>query len=88
MTDGEANAIAKQHLAENRLPHTDYRWRLTVGREFGDGWYFDYAFEPVRPIPEHEREQFGGAPGFIVLRDGTVRDVSWSEYSARRKPNG
>jgi len=88
MTDEEANAIAKQHLAENPLPHADYRWRPTDGREFGHGWYFDYAFEPVRPIPEHELEHFGGAPGLIVLRDGTVRNVSWSEFSARREPNG
>jgi len=88
MTDEEANAIATRHLVQNPLPHAAYRWRLTVGREFGDGWYFDYAFELVRSIPEHELEQFGGAPGFVVLLDGTVRNVSWSEHSARRKPNG
>ena len=88
MTDEEAIALAKQHLVDNPLPHSDYRWRLTDGREVGDGWYFDYAFEPMRPIPEHELGYFGGAPGFIVRYDGTVRNVSWSEYSAHRKPNG
>lgn len=88
MTDEEANAIARRHLVENQLPHADYRWGLTVGREFGDGWYFDYAFEPVRLIPEHDLEQFGVAPGFVVLRDGTERNVSWSEYSQHRKPTG
>ena len=40
MTDEEANAIETRHLVQNPLPHANYRWRLSVGREFGDGWYF------------------------------------------------
>jgi hypothetical protein len=81
MTYEKALAVAKRHLEENPLPHTDYRWRLSDGREVSEGWYFDYCFEPVRPIPEAEWEQFAGAPGFLVLRDkAEVRIVGWAEY--------
>lgn len=31
LTDEEANAIAKQHLVENPLPHTDYSGVLPLG---------------------------------------------------------
>ncbi len=80
----EARVLADRHLQEEPFPHSDYRWRLPEGRELPDGWYFDYSFEPIRPIPESEQDQFAGAPGFIVPRDGAmVRVVSWAEYSDR-----
>ena len=81
MTYEEARMRAQQHLADEPLGDPDYRWRLADGVELPAGWYFDYVFEPVRPIPEAEGVQFGGAPGFIVLSDGSgVRTVSWDEY--------
>ena len=85
MTYAEAHAIAQRHLDEEPFPHPSYRWQLSQGRELPDGWYFDYAYEPVRPIPESEREQFAGAPGFIVPQDGSaVHVVSWAEFSERK----
>lgn len=85
MTYEEACAIAQDHLDEQPFPHPDYRWRLTQGRELPDGWYFDYACEPVRSMPESEKEQFAGAPGFIVPQDGSgIHVVSWDEFSDRK----
>jgi hypothetical protein len=87
MTYEEARALAAQHLERDPFPHPDYRWRLPDGREVADGWYFDYAFEPVRPIPAAEQVGFGGAPGFIVVRDdATIRTVSWTEHSDHVDP--
>ncbi len=80
----EARIRAQQHLDDEPLGHADYRWRLTEGIEQPDGWYFAYSFEPVRPIPEAEWEQFGGAPGFIVASDGSgVRVISWDDHAER-----
>ena len=56
--------------------------RVAPAHELGDAWYFDYAFENVRGLPASEWEGFGGAPGFIVPKDGAApRDLSWEEYS-------
>ncbi len=85
MTYDEARAVANRHLEAEPFPHPDYRWRLSEGRSIPEGWYFDYCFEPNHPIPEAEREQLAGAPGFIVPSDGTeVRDVAWDEYADRK----
>jgi hypothetical protein len=84
MTYEEARIIARRHLDQKPFPHPDYRWRVPEGRELHDGWYFDYSFEPVRPIPEAEQEGVGGAPGFLVVRDeAQVQVLSWAEYSER-----
>ena len=84
MTHEEARMRARHHLDDRPLDHPDYRWRLSDGVELPSGWYFDYVFEPLRPIPEAEWEQFAGAPGFFVPSDGSaVHDVSWDEYTER-----
>lgn len=45
------------------------------------GWYFDYRIECVLEIPETERDQFAGAPGFLVNGEtGDVSVVSHSEW--------
>jgi hypothetical protein len=84
MTYEEARIIARRHLDQQPFPDSDYRWRVPEGREVHDGWYFDYSFEPIRPIPEAEQIRVGGAPGFLVLRDeAEVQVMSWAEYSER-----
>src|SRR5262245_2978154 len=84
MTYEEARIIARRHLEQRPFPDPDYRWRVPEGRQVHDGWYFDYSFETIRPIPEAEQMRVGGAPGFLVLRgDAEVRVMSWPEYSER-----
>lgn len=89
MTDGEARKRAQQHLETEPLDHPDYRWRLGEGVEQPDGWYFDFTFEPVRPLPESEWEQFCGAPGFVVPSDGSeIRVLSWEDFAERELSGG
>ena len=70
---------ARQHLAENPIPHHDYRWILAEPKKTTSGWLFDYSFECLLDIPPKSWEAVGGAPGFLVTENG-VRDVSWEEY--------
>lgn len=74
----EALVHARQHLY-SKTPPVDWVWVLRPGKRVEDGWYFDYGLEPVRFIRDREGPQFGGAPGFLVQDDGTVRPVSWDE---------
>jgi len=76
----EALVHARQHLYGARPP-VEWVWVLRRGKRVTDGWYFDYGVEPLRFIRDREAPQFGGAPGFLVQEDGTVRTVSWSEVS-------
>ena len=85
MTYEEACEAARGHVAGIRLDHPDYRVGFAKGRVLSEGWYFDYTIEPTRPIPEAEREQFAGAPGFIVPSSaGPIHIVSWAEFSDRK----
>jgi hypothetical protein len=84
VTYEEALISAQRHVDESPLDHPEYRTGFSGGRVLPEGWYFDYTIEPIRPIPESEREQFAGAPGFIVLRTGEApRAVSWAEFTDR-----
>jgi hypothetical protein len=85
VTYKEARAAAERHVAETPLDHPDYRIGFSQGRHVSEGWYFDYRIEPVKPIPESEREQFAGAPGFIVPNSGAPpRVVGWAEFTERK----
>lgn len=74
----EALVHARQHLHSLRPP-VEWVWKLKDGRRATDGWYFDYALEPLRFVRDQEAPQFGGAPGFLVKDDGSVRVVGWHE---------
>jgi hypothetical protein len=81
----QARTIAEQYLATQPFPDRDYRRILKPGHKLSQAWYFDYAFEHAHGAPESEWDEFAGAPGFIVLEDGSPpRDVSWAEYSELR----
>lgn len=83
----EAKRIAERHLAENPMDHPYYRWKVADSEEREDGWYFDYSFECSKDIPAEERDGVGGAPGFLVRKaDGSVVDVSWSEWFSWQEP--
>ncbi len=88
MTREEATRIARRYLDAEPLPDPDYRWILGPAHDLGDAWFFDYTFENVRGLPESEWASFGGAPGFIVPKDGAApHDLSWVEYSDRELGN-
>ena len=76
----EALVHARQHLHGQRPP-VEWVLVLRVGRRVAEGWYFDYALEPLRFIRDQESPQFGGAPGFLVKDDGGVRVVGWHELA-------
>ena len=78
LSEKEALVHARQHLY-GRRPPVGRAWVLRAGQRVSDGWYFDYALEPLRFIRDQQEPQFGGAPGFVVSDDGQVRDVSWGE---------
>lgn len=77
----QAKRIAQSHLADNPMNHPYYRWTVADPVEWEDGWYFDYSYECTKDIPPEELDGVGGAPGFFVRKtDGSVVDVSWSEW--------
>jgi hypothetical protein len=79
LTYEQALVHARQHLYSLRPP-VEWVWVLRDGKRVHEGWYFAYALEPVRFI-NTEGPQFGGAPGFLVNDDGSVRPVGWQELS-------
>jgi len=85
----QASAAARGYLKANPLPYPEYRYVLTVGRAVSDGWFFLFDFERVDGRPLGEKDELGGAPGFIVsLDDGKVRVVNWKEWSDRQLGTG
>ncbi len=76
----QAKNRAEEYLASIPSPGPEYRWKLGPGDEVESGWYFDYTFEHVGDLPESEWDGIGGAPGFVVPRNGEpVKVVSWDE---------
>lgn len=77
----DARRIAREHVEAEPQPHPDYRIVLGPEREVPIGWYFDYGIECLKDISEDQREEFAGAPGFLIRReDGDVEEVSWGQY--------
>ena len=68
--------IARDHAAQVRIDHPDYRLGFALSGQVGDAWLFAYRLECVKDIPAHEQERFAGAGGFIVSAEGEVRDLS------------
>ncbi len=78
----KALALSQRNLAENPLPHEDYEWIMSDPFEVDTGWCFDYSFRCRRDLPEEEKEQFAGSPGFLVAKEsGVVMILNWEEYS-------
>ena len=81
MTENQATELARKHVAAQPSPAPGYS--ITLGRmaEVELGWYFDYGIKCELDIPETEREQFAGAPGFLVDREsGDISIVSHAEW--------
>ena len=77
----QAKLIASKHVDGVSLGHDDYFMSCDEGTECSSGWYFDCIIRCRKEIPQEEREQFAGAPGFIVNReDGSVVTQSWQQY--------
>jgi hypothetical protein len=85
LTHEEALVHARQHLYSQRPP-VEWVWVLRPGQRVTDGWFFYYGLEPVRFIRTSAFAQFGGAPGFLVGDDGSVRTVGWQELSRLLPP--
>jgi len=75
----EATEIARQYLVANPLPSTKYKWTVPDPVRTSNGWVFEYAYECLDDTPPDKWECFGGAPGFLVKEDGSVRDLEWRE---------
>lgn len=78
MTDEEATKHAKEHLRRHAFPDEDFQWVVGDAKPLDEGWYFDYLFERVKG--DGEMPAFAGAIGFIVQRDGSVRDIAYGEW--------
>lgn len=70
--------IARTHVA-GRPPITGFVWRLSQGQRVSTGWYFDYSFDRLPSNPPGPGSGIGGAPGFVVTDDGTIKVVRWHE---------
>jgi hypothetical protein len=81
-----ALAEARQHLY-SRSPPVEWVWRLGHGQRIDGGWFFWYRVEPVRFIRECDHSPFGGAPGFAVLDDSSIRVVGWDQLPANLSNN-
>ena len=71
-------AIARQHVAD-RPPIEGFVWALGQGQRVPSGWYFDYLFDRLPSNPPGPGSGVGGAPGFVVSDDGSIRVVRWHE---------
>jgi hypothetical protein len=87
LTHDEALVHARQHLYCT-TPPVEWVWVLNPGRRVSAGWFFHYCLQPLRFIRDHEGPQFGGAPGFLVSDDGTVRNIGWQAYGLLFPNNG
>ena len=72
-----ATTHARQHLSAHPFPDDNFQWVIDGAKPVLDGWYFDYRFERIKG--EGETPAFAGAIGFIVRRDGSVRDIAYGE---------
>jgi hypothetical protein len=85
LTHEQAVAAARAYLEAHPFAHSAYRHVPTSGTPVPGGWYFNFDFERVDGLPLGDRDEFGGAPGYIVsAADGTVRVVGWAEYQERQ----
>jgi hypothetical protein len=68
-------AIAKKHV-DGLRPVDGFVWCLARGRRVAAGWYFDYEVERLPTNPPSPGSGFGGAAGFLIADNGSVRVVS------------
>ena len=76
-------AIAREHVT-GRPPITGFVWRLYQGQRVSTGWYFDYSVDRLPSNPPGPGSGVGGAPGFVVADDGTIKVVRWHELRTIR----
>lgn len=83
VTEQEAIKIASKHIAQRNREHSVFSeahigWKVTDPIEHSDFWYFEYEFETL----SNKDVMIAGAPGYAVSKlDGSIRSVSWEEYS-------
>jgi hypothetical protein len=70
----EAERIADRFVESLARPAEGYRFSRSDPVEVEQGWYFDYLILCELNIPEEDKEQFGGAPGFVI--DTVIGEVS------------
>jgi hypothetical protein len=72
--------VAEKHASASHLDHPDYRMECEFRGSTPEGWLFSYRIRCLKDIPPQEQEKFAGAAGFLISRDGKVRDLSWPMY--------
>ncbi|MBD0405177.1 hypothetical protein [Flammeovirga sp. EKP202] len=86
MTEIEAIKIANNHIERMNQdnPYSDkMNWVLSQSIEYEKGFYFDYKFDLIN---HEENLAFGGAPGFLILKNNSsVVDLSWGELHELNK---
>ncbi|MBO3697307.1 hypothetical protein [Roseivirga sp. E12] len=81
MQELEAKEFAQKHVDEMNAKNTDIEgvtWVVKGSLKLKKGYYFDYTFEFKDP---ENPPMLAGAPGFIVLADGNIELIDWTEYS-------
>jgi hypothetical protein len=81
MEESEARVFAQMHVDKMNAENTDIKgvtWIVKEALKLKMGYYFDYTFEFKDP---ENSPMLAGAPGFIVLSNGSIEVVGWAEYS-------
>jgi hypothetical protein len=78
MTHAEAIVIAEEHLRRHPFPDPECRWVIATPKQVGRGWLFPYRFERIGG--DGELPPYAGAVGFLVRQDGTVDELSYSQW--------
>ena len=77
--------LAAKHASASHLDHPDYRMECELRGSTPEGWLFSYRIRCLKDIPSQDQEKFAGAPGFLVSREGGIRDLSWPMYTKIEK---
>ena len=79
MTEEEAIALARAHLAETPFPDPQFRCLVPTPTGLTDAWYFDYRFERI--VGKGDLPLYAGAIGFLVRKDRSVQPLSYSMWA-------
>ncbi len=72
---------ASRHVAE-RPPVPGFRLVFHFQQRVARGWYFDYAFARLPDSLPGPGSGVGGAAGFVVQTEGSIRVVSFPKLRA------
>jgi hypothetical protein len=85
ITKEDAVKLAEKHAGAIHLDHPDYRMECELRGNTAEGWLFTFRICCTKDIPSQDQEKFAGARGFLVSREGEIRDLSWPMYAEMEK---